>query len=115
MLPPADVDLPLDWSELPPKEGMQCGTPERIRKLFRLQRSVPGYRSLIQSNVTIFGTIDGELESKLVKQFSPRMIESYDVLCTMLAATLVLQQITIMVVTMPTAPSRTSSKAPRHL
>ena len=57
-----DEDLPLDWSEFPPKKSVQCGTPDRLRELYKLQRSVPGYRSLIQSNITIFGTIDGEFE-----------------------------------------------------
>jgi len=77
----ADEDLPLDWSEFPPKRLVQCGTPERLRNLYRVQRSVPGYRSLIKSNVTIFGTVDGELESKL---------SSHGVICCLMGAYLLM-------------------------
>ena len=58
-----DVQMPLDWSTFPPKSELECATPDRLRKLYRIQRSVPGYQSLVRSNLTIFGTFDGKIDS----------------------------------------------------
>jgi hypothetical protein len=37
---------------------LECGTPDRIHKLYARQRSAPGYQQLLNSNITIFGTLD---------------------------------------------------------
>jgi hypothetical protein len=37
----------------------KCATPERIRQLYKKQRNNVGYKSLLEQNITIFGTIDG--------------------------------------------------------
>ena len=53
----ADMEEPTSWT---PKESrMKCGTPNHVRRLYQQQLSVPGYRRLVNSNMTIFGTIDG--------------------------------------------------------
>jgi hypothetical protein len=57
-----DIQTPLDWSTLPPTSGETiCATPARLRALYRRQLHVPGYRVLLDTNVTVFGTIDGSL------------------------------------------------------
>lgn len=56
-----DYHKPRDWSTFPPKDGeLVCAAPARLRELYRKQRSEPGYRRIVESNVTIFGTFDGE-------------------------------------------------------
>jgi alkaline phosphatase D len=54
----ADRPGPLDWSVFPPVPTHQCADPDRLRRLYRQQQAVPGYRQLLQRNVTIFGTFD---------------------------------------------------------
>jgi hypothetical protein len=55
-----DIQGPTDWTVFPPASSHVCATPPRIRNFYRIQREVKGYRSLLQKNVTIFGTFDGE-------------------------------------------------------
>ena len=53
-----------DFSTFPPTAPfVECATPARVRKLYQEALAVPGYESLRNSNVTIFGTIDGQLIS----------------------------------------------------
>lgn len=55
----ADQSGPLDWSVFPPVPTHQCADPDRLHRLYRQQQQeVPGYRTLWQQNVTIFGTFD---------------------------------------------------------
>jgi hypothetical protein len=54
-----DIQHPMDWSQFPPTSYLECATPERLDQLYRRQLAVPGYRQLLQQNVTIFGTFDG--------------------------------------------------------
>lgn len=37
---------------------LECATPDRVRKLYEQQKLVDGYSRLLQSNISIFGTID---------------------------------------------------------
>lgn len=55
-----DIQGPTDWSVFPPTSTHECATPARLRSLYRKQRNVAGYRDLLEQNVTIFGTFDGE-------------------------------------------------------
>jgi len=56
-----DDKVPMDWSTFPPQPGrLVCATPAKLNKLYQQQLSDPGYRQLIKSNVTIFGTFDGK-------------------------------------------------------
>lgn len=54
----ADYDLPTDWTQFPPKAAHQCADPARLRHLYKQQKAVPGYKHLLKSNVTVFGTFD---------------------------------------------------------
>ena len=57
-----DVKVPMDWSTFPPTSGkVVCANPLRLRELYRRQLAVPGYKRLLEKNLTIFGTFDGEL------------------------------------------------------
>jgi hypothetical protein len=56
-----DQEKWIDWSTFPPRIGnIVCADGKRLRKLYKQQKKIPGYKSLIESNVTIFGTIDGK-------------------------------------------------------
>jgi alkaline phosphatase D len=57
----ADHYTPTDWSTFPPTfhTELSCGTPERLEMLYRKQLAVPGYRRLLDQNITVFGTFDG--------------------------------------------------------
>ena len=57
---PIDIQGPTDWTVFPPTSTHECATPSRLRSLYHEQRNVKGYRELLQQNVTIFGTFDGE-------------------------------------------------------
>lgn len=37
----------------------QCARPDRVRRLYEHQLANPDYQRVIESNITIFGTIDG--------------------------------------------------------
>ena len=54
----ADEHTPVDLSTYPPSSRTNCATPNRLRALYRYQRSVPGYKQLLESNLTVFGTFD---------------------------------------------------------
>lgn len=54
-----DVALDMDWSEFPPKSERDCATPERLTSFYDKQKAVPGYRRILQKNITVFGTFDG--------------------------------------------------------
>ncbi|GKY98189.1 hypothetical protein MPSEU_000776700 [Mayamaea pseudoterrestris] len=54
----ADEHKPIDWSTYPPKSTTTCASPQRIRSLYRFQKSVPGYKRLLETNITVFGTFD---------------------------------------------------------
>jgi hypothetical protein len=57
-----DQEKWIDWSTFPPKIGNAiCADGKRLRKLYKQQKKIPGYKSFIESNVTIFGTIDGKI------------------------------------------------------
>jgi hypothetical protein len=74
----ADMYTPTDWSTFPPTSGLQCATPDRLKMLYREQLSVPGYRRLLDQNITVFGIMDGtyykesfcELGSEIVVRLS---------------------------------------------
>lgn len=53
-----DYDKPTDWTQMPPTSEHVCAHPGRLRELYKQQKLVPGYRRLLQKNVTIFGTFD---------------------------------------------------------
>jgi hypothetical protein len=55
----ADQHTPTDWSTFPPTSELQCATPDRLKMLYREQLAVPGYRRLLDQNITVFGTFDG--------------------------------------------------------
>jgi hypothetical protein len=55
----ADFHTPTDWSTFPPTSALQCATPDRLKALYRKQLAVPGYRRLLDQNITVFGTFDG--------------------------------------------------------
>lgn len=56
---------PIDWTSFPPTVGgLECADGDRLRRLYKVQQKVPGYKSLVDSNATIFGTIDGKVEIK---------------------------------------------------
>jgi alkaline phosphatase D len=55
----ADFHTATDWSTFPPTSELQCATPDRLKALYRKQLSVPGYRRLLDQNITVFGTFDG--------------------------------------------------------
>ena len=54
----ADQFAGLDFSHFPPHPKHVSATPERLRSYYNKQLSHPGYRRLVESNVTIFGTVD---------------------------------------------------------
>jgi hypothetical protein len=54
-----DFETPTDWSTFPPNTKLQCATPDRLKQLYSKQLAVPGYRRLLSSNMTVFGTFDG--------------------------------------------------------
>jgi hypothetical protein len=54
----ADQHVPMDWTTFPPTSRTECATPERLHALYRYQKSVPGYKQLLESNITVFGTMD---------------------------------------------------------
>lgn len=55
----ADIHLGNDWTKFPPMPIMSPATPERLRKLYDIQRKNPAYAKFLkQTNATIFGTID---------------------------------------------------------
>jgi hypothetical protein len=56
----ADTQGPIDWTTFPPQATHQCATPSRLRSLYQKQLGNPGYRELLEQNVTIFGTFDGK-------------------------------------------------------
>eukprot|EP00980_Cylindrotheca_fusiformis_P007373 scaffold1525_cov142-Cylindrotheca_fusiformis.AAC.173 len=41
-----------------PKKKLMDATPDYLNKLLTEQRNVPGYKALLESNVSIFGTVD---------------------------------------------------------
>jgi hypothetical protein len=56
----ADQHIATDWSTFPPNfSELQCATPDRLKVLYREQLAVPGYRRLLDQNITVFGTFDG--------------------------------------------------------
>ena len=55
----ADFHTATDWSTFPPTSELQCATPDRLKALYRKQLAVPGYRRLLDQNITVFGTFDG--------------------------------------------------------
>jgi hypothetical protein len=55
----ADFHTATDWSTFPPTSELQCATPDRLKVLYRKQLAVPGYRRLLDQNITVFGTFDG--------------------------------------------------------
>lgn len=54
----ADKHTSIDWTTFPPSSRVECATPDRLRTLYKFQRSVPGYKQLVESNITVFGTFD---------------------------------------------------------
>jgi hypothetical protein len=50
----------MDWTVFPPTSSHVCANPARLRALYRKQRNLPGYRAMLEQNITIFGTFDGE-------------------------------------------------------
>ncbi|KAG7372397.1 phosphodiesterase/alkaline phosphatase D-like protein [Nitzschia inconspicua] len=54
----ADSQGAIDWTTFPPQSTHQCATPSRLRALYQTQLRNPGYRALLEQNVTIFGTFD---------------------------------------------------------
>ena len=61
---PQDFKTSTDWSTFPPRLPRRvCGTPERVRESYKLQLANPDYQSLLKTNLTVFGTIDGMLSS----------------------------------------------------
>lgn len=54
-----DIELPSDYSTIPPKSQELCATPQRLKYLYQRQLQDPGYRRLLDKNVSIFGTFDG--------------------------------------------------------
>eukprot|EP00934_Nitzschia_sp_Nitz4_P002298 Nitzschia sp. Nitz4//scaffold30_size153850//50267//55164//NITZ4_002770-RA/size153850-processed-gene-0.39-mRNA-1//-1//CDS//3329547238//2298//frame0 len=55
----ADFEHSIDFSTWPPKMPYkECATPERVRHLYQQQLQVPGYKRIVDSNITVFGTID---------------------------------------------------------
>jgi hypothetical protein len=55
----SDFHTPTDWSTFPPTSELQCATPDRLKALYSKQLAVPGYRRLLDQNITVFGTFDG--------------------------------------------------------
>jgi hypothetical protein len=55
----ADLEGSIDWTVFPPQTTHECATPDRLRLLYQQQLNNPGYRKLLEQNVTIFGTFDG--------------------------------------------------------
>ncbi|CAB9496460.1 PhoD-like phosphatase [Seminavis robusta] len=53
-----DYDLPTDWTKFLPETPHVCADPARLRNLYKKQKAVPGYKSLLKSNMTIFGSFD---------------------------------------------------------
>jgi hypothetical protein len=47
------------------------GSPEYLRILYDQQRSKPGYRSLLDSNISVFGTIDDHDFGKVLNSQIP--------------------------------------------
>jgi hypothetical protein len=63
----ADIEHPYDFSTFPPTPWRtECATPARVRKLYEDQRSIPHYKRLLQTNLTVFGTIDGKARRTIV-------------------------------------------------
>jgi hypothetical protein len=56
----SDTQGELDWSVFPPAHRHECATPDRLREFYEKQRNIPGYKQLMDSNITIFGTFDGK-------------------------------------------------------
>ena len=54
----ADQFAGLDFSHFPPHPKHISATPKRLRSYYNKQLSHPGYRKLVESNITIFGTVD---------------------------------------------------------
>lgn len=54
----ADQFAGLDFSHLPPQAKHVSATPDQLRSYYKQQLSHPEYRKLIESNITIFGTVD---------------------------------------------------------
>ena len=59
----ADVEGDIDWTSFPPQTTHTCATPDRLQALYQQQQNNPGYRNLLEQNVTIFGTFDGKSQS----------------------------------------------------
>ena len=55
-----DFHGPKDWSKFPPRSTHICAEPETLTSLYHKQLQVPGYKSLLQKDITIFGTYDGK-------------------------------------------------------
>lgn len=54
----ADQFAGLDFSHFPPQAKHVSATPDQLRSYYKQQLSHPEYRKLIESNITIFGTVD---------------------------------------------------------
>lgn len=54
----ADYKTDVVWSKFPPSSENVCGTPARLEQLYKKQLLQPAYQSLLESNVTVFGTFD---------------------------------------------------------
>ena len=67
----ADSEGSTDWSHFPPTSTHEQATPGRLNYLYRKQRRVPGYQNLLEQNVTIFGTFDGELNLCCIRTVFP--------------------------------------------
>lgn len=55
----ADYQLPTEWTKFPPISKHKCADPARLRTLYKEQKSIPAYKRLLKSNLTVFGTFDG--------------------------------------------------------
>lgn len=62
----ADKNLGIQFDRFPPSFPAKHATPQRLKTLYRKQRQVPGYKRIIDKNITIFGTLDGTCVRALV-------------------------------------------------
>ena len=54
-----DIHLGMDWSKFPPASRWSPATPNRLKKLYAIQKQDASYRQFLQNtNVTVTGTID---------------------------------------------------------
>ena len=56
--PDADHFAGLDFTHFPPHPIHESATPERLRQYYSQQLSHPGYKRLLDTNITVFGTMD---------------------------------------------------------